>query len=156
MAEGLSSASTPADRSVRLFGSVHSLPEHQYPVGRHLCALCTRPAVRIGWPMSVTVPRSRPFKLELQFLARARSQMHAAETAQSLQRKSLYVRKTQIKLHNFVSRDLAGIGHRYLGMGRIAHLHWLGRQRQPAAVSDGAALSAYQRIHVRHSILRGG
>src|SRR5271156_1109559 len=58
--------------------------------------------------------------------------MHAAETAQSLQRSSLYARKTQVKLHYFVSRELAIIGHRYFGMDRIAHLHWLRRQRQPA------------------------
>ena len=51
-------------------------------------------------------------QLEMNLLARARFEMNTLEAAQSDAGRALDVRELEIDLHDLISRDLAGVGHR--------------------------------------------
>src|ERR1039458_9809823 len=64
-------------------------------------------------------------KLEVNLLARTRFEMNPLKSAKSDLRGALHIRELEIDLHDFISRDLAGVGDRYIGADRLPCSHRL-------------------------------
>ena len=68
-------------------------------------------------------------QFEVNLLARAGFEMNALKSAESDAGRTLHGRELEIELHNLISRDLAGVGHRHIGANRLSRSHGLRRER---------------------------